>query len=240
MDAIDRATQFARISRELLAQKDEPMTLERIVGLANDAIPGCDWAGISLRVGSSPAEPAASTDPLVHEADRLQNHLGEGPCLDSSLAGQTYIAQDTRHDPRWPQWGAHAADLGILSVLSVQLQHIDNTPIGAVNLYAGQVGAFTQDDVDLAHAFAAHAAAALEATREVSGLRAALQSRHLIGVAQGMLMQRYGLDMDQAFAVLLRHSQDSNTKLRDVAAEIVRSGRFLDDEDNVSASAGAR
>lgn len=240
MDATERATQFARISRDLLAQKSEPMTLERIVVLAHNAVPGCDWAGISLRAGNSPAEPAAFTGPLVHEADRLQNELEEGPCWDASQAMETYVAQDTRHDPRWLRWGPRAADLGILSVLSVQLRHTDGSPIGAINLYAGRPHSYTQDDVDLAHAFAAHAASALEATRELGGLREALQSRHLIGVAQGMLMQRYELDMDQAFAVLLRHSQDSNTKLRHVAAEIVQGGRFLEDRDARTAATSSR
>lgn len=46
--------------------------------------------------------------------------------------------------------------------------------------------------------------------------------------------------MDQAFAVLLRHSQDSNTKLRHVAAEIVQGGRFLEDRDARTAATSSR
>ena len=34
-------------------------------------------------------------------------------------------------------------------------------------------------------------------------------------------MQRYSLSEEAAFQVLSRHSQDSNTKLRDVAARLV-------------------
>ncbi|MBA2953698.1 ANTAR domain-containing protein [Nocardioides sp. CGMCC 1.13656] len=70
--------------------------------------------------------------------------------------------------------------------------------------------------------FATHAAQALDAAQVIAGLRAALGSRHQIGVAQGILMQRHGLTIEQAFAVLQRFSHESNTKLNDVAAEIAR------------------
>src|SRR5690606_3792525 len=134
------------------------------------------------------------------------------------------ISADLARDERWPNWGPRAAAVGIRSVLSVQLRSGDDVLLGALNLYAGEVGAFFRSDLDDALLFASHAGVALAQSREVGGLREALRSRHLIGVAQGMLMQRYNVTLDQAFAILSRHSQQSNVKLRDVAAEIVESG----------------
>ncbi|MCK0112959.1 ANTAR domain-containing protein [Ornithinimicrobium sp. F0845] len=236
MEPVERAELYAGMSRELLAQKNEPLTLQRIVDLAVQVVPGCDWAGISLRSPQSPAEPAASTDEVTHRADELQELLSEGPCYDSSIESETHIIRDTRDDERWPQWSTRVADLGILSVLSVQLLGPGGELLGALNLYAGAVSAFSRDDLDEAHLFAAHAGGALGVSRQVDGLREALRSRHLIGVAQGMLIQRYDLSLDQAFAVLSRHSQDSNTKLRDVAAQIVEGGRLLDQSEGLVAA----
>lgn len=227
MNAVERAELYAGLSRDLLALKDEPLTLERIVELAVEVVPGCEWAGISLRTPRSPATAAASTGPLVQRADELQEGLQQGPCYDSSVENETHIIADTRTDHRWPEWAARAADLGILSVLSVQLLGAEDELLGALNLYAGQTNAFSRNDLDEAHLFAAHAGGAIGISREVSGLREALRSRHLIGVAQGMLIQRYDLSLDQAFKVLSRHSQESNTKLRDVAAQIVEGGSLL-------------
>lgn len=61
----------------------------------------------------------------------------------------------------------------------------------------------------------------LDAEAELATLRDALASRLVIGQAMGLLMARQGLSTDDAFAVLARMSQESNVKLRDVAARLV-------------------
>jgi AmiR/NasT family two-component response regulator len=68
---------------------------------------------------------------------------------------------------------------------------------------------------------ARHAAIALSRVQDSEDYARAIDSRKLIGQAQGILMERYALDQDRAFEVLRRHSQDSNVKLRDVAQMIV-------------------
>lgn len=240
MEQIERAEVHARLSRELLAQKEEPLTMQRIVELAVQVVPGCDWAGISLRTAATPAKAAASTGEKVHRADQLQDSLQEGPCYDSATENETHIIRDTLTDTRWATWSPRVAELGIRSVLSVQLLDTEGDLLGALNLYAEQTDAFSRSDLDEALLFAAHAGGAIGVSREVSGLREALRSRHLIGVAQGMLIQRYDLTLDQAFAVLARHSQESNTKLRDIAAQIVEGGQLLDQDVLEGAGQGTR
>ena len=63
-----------------------------------------------------------------------------------------------------------------------------------------------------------------------SGLRTALHSRHMIGVAQGILMQLYELNMDQSFELLRRYSSHTNTKLGEVAEYVVANRALPDDE----------
>lgn len=59
------------------------------------------------------------------------------------------------------------------------------------------------------------------ARQEADNLRVALDSRHTIGLAQGLLMARYGLTTSQSFALLRRYSQDGNVKLRRLADDVV-------------------
>ena len=42
----------------------------------------------------------------------------------------------------------------------------------------------------------------------------------MIGQAKGVVMERFGLDDHQAFNLLVRYSQHTNTKLHDVAQEV--------------------
>ena len=48
-----------------------------------------------------------------------------------------------------------------------------------------------------------------------------MQSRKVIGEAAGILMERYDMDEDGAFAFLVRASSHTNIKLRAVAQELV-------------------
>jgi transcriptional regulator with GAF, ATPase, and Fis domain len=209
----------SKIVQELLSVADEEHTLLRVAELAVAAVRGCDWAGITLRIGDKLETPAWTHD-IALRADRLQYELDEGPCVDAVWVDELILVRETATDPRWPRWAPAARELGIQSVLSVRLA-TQKQAVGGLNLYSCLADAFDEDDVQVAHYYAAHAATALAVSHEISTLRSALQTRHSIGVAQGILMTRYQLSLDQAFEVLRRTSQQYNVKLRDLAAEVV-------------------
>lgn len=213
------AAAFARISQDLL---DEPViqhTLQRVVDLAVDTIEGCDLAGITMRRGHKVDTPAAS-EPLVNELDQWQYDLSEGPCVDAVFVDDMYVIEDMTSEYRWPNWAPKAAALGVRSVLSVRL----STPravVGGLNLYSKTQNAYGEDQVITAGIYAAHASNAIAANSKVEQLNTGMQTRHVIGMAQGLLMQRYGLSDDQAFKFLARISQDTNVKLRVVADKVI-------------------
>jgi AmiR/NasT family two-component response regulator len=99
---------------------------------------------------------------------------------------------------------------------------------GALNLYGVQDRAFDDRAVLLAETFAGYAAVAL-ANANLYGvtaklarqLQTAMASRAVIEQAKGIIMGNRRCTADEAFAVLIRISQDSNRKLRDVAATLV-------------------
>lgn len=215
----DSAVAFAQLSQELAAEEGLGSTVERVVQLAQLAIPGCDLAGFTV-AHPDQLESAATTDPIVEELDSAQHRFGEGPCLDSSRTEDTHVIRETASESRWPQWCAEAVRLGVHSVLSVQLSGPSKLR-AALNLYSKAPDAFDDDAVITAEIYAAHAGNAIAATSAMQHLQTALQTRHGIGVAQGMLMMRYGLDEGQAFNFLARQSQQTNTKLREVALKVV-------------------
>jgi hypothetical protein len=101
--------------------------------------------------------------------------------------------------------------------------HTDTHTLGALNLYSDEPGNFSGEAGDVALIYAAHATEAMSKARLVTGLRTALESRHLIGIAQGVLAVQYDISYERAFEVLHRFSNDRNRKLREVAEEVART-----------------
>lgn len=72
---------------------------------------------------------------------------------------------------------------------------------------------------------ATHAAVALIADDERLQFQSALASRDIIGQAKGMIMERFAVDAVRAFELLRSLSQNTNTRLAEVAEELVSRGR---------------
>lgn len=168
-----------------------------------------------------------ATDPRAKRADQLQLDYGEGPSVPLTGPQGSVLIRDTAVDQRWPRWSSRAAELGLRSVLTVPLT-TTRRAVGAITVYAPAPNQFTADDAATALLLARHAAAAVVGAQQTANLAQAVEARHLIGQAQGLLMERFAIDADQAFAVLRRYSQDGNVKLRVVAARLVTSRRLPD------------
>ncbi|MET9394878.1 GAF and ANTAR domain-containing protein [Streptomyces sp. NPDC006624] len=216
------AEEMAQLARTLLAQDSVQGTLDEIAASAVKLVDGCDAAGI-LAVRKGRAVTLASCGDMVEESDRLQGELGEGPCFDLARRkgdDRVFRVTDmTRPQPNWPRYAAAARELGIGSMTGVLLYTHDED-FGALDLYARRPGTFTKEVETAGWLLASHAAVALADARTIDQLQHALETRHAIGEAMGILMERHGMDEDAAFAVLRRISQHHNIKLRDVAQRV--------------------
>ena len=222
------AGEFARLAVELYRGHSVAETVESVAAYAAHAV-GCDHVSVTAVRRGERAETLAATDPLVERLDRLQVEVGEGPCL-AVLAGDRVSAliADTKLDAQWPRWSLRASELGVGSVLSHRLT-VDSAAMGALNLFAVRSDAFDEDDRAVADILARHASVAIASAREEANLWRAIDARKRIGQAQGILMERFDLTADQAFAVLRRYSQDHNLKLNEVARRLLET-RSLPDE----------
>lgn len=209
---------------ELHAQRGDPsLTLETIVSWAESAVAGSD-AGILMRRARGKLETAAPTSPAVTKAHELQVEFNEGPCLDVLKDGSpgSFVVGDTASDNRFLVWGPAAAELGFRSAIGVALATAERR-LGSLNVYSHAAHTFSREDLETVDLFSRRAARAITVSEEHAGLTLAMDTRKLIGQAQGILMERYEISADRALDFLMRRSQSENTKLRDVAQEIVDS-----------------
>ncbi|HEY3559455.1 MAG TPA: GAF and ANTAR domain-containing protein [Kribbella sp.] len=202
-----------------------PIDLDETLGIitagAVAAMPGIEYASISLTRRDGRIETLAPTDVVAVKADELQYELSEGPCLDAALEEPVVRVDDIRTDPRWPAYGPRVAkELGIGAQIAFQFRAEPHVR-GGVNLYSGEPGTLTDETQQLGFLFANLVAVALGWSRQDETMTQALGNRDVVGKAIGIVMERYRLDPDRAFSFLLRTSQAGNIKLRDVAAGIV-------------------
>jgi GAF domain-containing protein len=217
---------LASIARDLLNEPDVEHTVQKVVDLAAEHLGGVVYASVSLVRQRRRVETPASSDDRALHADQLQYELGEGPCLDAIWEQETFQIDDMTTEQRYPTYSRRVAEqTGIRSSLSFQL-FTDEDSLGALNLYSPQPRAFDEAARAEGFVFAAQAAVALRSAQHEEHLRAGMATRNLIGQAQGILMERFKVTPNQAFAILARISQETNSRLRDVARYLVDTREF--------------
>jgi GAF domain-containing protein len=221
-DLATSADTFARLAIELHDAAGVEDTIDAVVQFALQAL-SCTYAGVALYTRGSQAEIAAVTDPVVADVYELQISTDNGPLVTALRDRTSVLIRDTTADDRWPEWAAKVAALGVRTVLDVPLATGDATrqTVGVLGLYSPLPHAFTEDDEAIAHILARHASVAVASARHEETMAQAVDARKLVGQAMGILMERFDVDADRAFAILKRYSQDTNTKLRDVAQHLI-------------------
>ena len=227
-DLANAADTFARLAIELHDAPGVEETIDAVVQFAQQAL-NCTYAGVALHTRGSRAEIAAVTDPVVTKYYELQIATESGPLITALRERSTVVIRDTTTDDRWPD----LRTAGIRSVLDVPLATRDSPrhTVGVLGVYSDQPDAFTTDDEAIAHVLAQHASVAVASARQEETLAQAVDARKLVGQAMGILMERFDVDGDRAFAILKRYSQDTNTKLRDVAQQLIDTRKLPQTEE---------
>jgi GAF domain-containing protein len=221
---------FDELARLVLSDHTMDGLLQRIAELAKSVVAGATEVSVTL-VGKDRATTVVTTGPLATALDERQYDADAGPCFDAAQGGAVAWITDMRTETRWPQFTAAAKTAGALSSLAtpIPLQHYAHA---ALNLYGTEPDAFDEEALSVAQSFASYAGVALanmhlyESTRTLAEqLQTAMESRAVIEQAKGILMAQQSCSADEAFNVLVKLSQQSNRKLREVAQALVDSTR---------------
>jgi GAF domain-containing protein len=214
---------IAEVARSLQGETGSEATLELAVKLAVDVVDAAEDATITLIQRGRVVETQASTSERASQVDRIQHEVGDGPGLSAVWDVECVSCSDVAIDPRWGDWGPRTArETGIGSVLCFRM-FSESQRLGVLNLYSSRPNAFTPVHVEDGSAFAVIVAIAISEARSNENKDVALDTRALIGQATGIVMERYDVDAVRAMALLKRISQESNVKMRDVAAELIRT-----------------
>lgn len=228
-DLPDISAMMGELARRLQAEGSVEATLREMTSAGVDTIPGAEFASVTLVRERHAVDTRAATDPVVKQIDEAQYASGEGPCLTALWEAQIVRVDDIATDTRWPRWVDRISDSGVRSMLCLRLYVHEHT-LAALNLYASKPHAFDEESERVSGLFGAHAAVALSASETERQLHAALDTRDVIGMAKGILIERYKITPESAFAMLVRASQVSNIKLNELARITVETGQAPSDD----------
>lgn len=185
-------------------------------------------AGLMLTSVDGQLRVMASSSDAMRLLELFELQTREGPCLDCYRTGQAVVNHNLEAAyERWPRFAVEASDAGFRMVHALPMR-LRGTVLGALNLFHVEPGVMSQADVVAAQALADVATiallqhrAAVEAQLLNEQLNNALNSRIVIEQAKGMLAERQGLDIANAFKVLRNHARNHNERLVDVARSVV-------------------
>jgi GAF domain-containing protein len=195
-------------------------------------------AGLMLATPAGDMRVMASSSEATRLLALFELQAQEGPCLDCYRTGEPVVNQDLASaGGRWPLFADEALAAGFESVHALPMR-LRGAVIGALNLFHVDPGLMRPADIAAAQAMADVATiavlqhrASVEAQIINEQLSHALNSRVIIEQAKGMLSERTGIDVDDAFGQLRSHARNHNRQLVEVAQDVL-DGRLPRDAFN--------
>jgi transcriptional regulator with GAF, ATPase, and Fis domain len=202
---------------------------DRLVGACVEVL-GVSAAGIMLADQRRSLRVFASTDEETRMLELLELQNNDGPCLEAFRTGAPVAGVDlSQFTTQWPHFTAAARSAGINSAYALPMRLRDQT-IGALNLFQSGTEPLSRHDLNVARVLADMAAIGIinhwsVRQQEVLAqqLQSALNTRVVIEQAKGVLAERQGLSMGQAFESLRSTARATRRPIADVAADTVQS-----------------
>ncbi|MGQ0615871.1 MAG: GAF and ANTAR domain-containing protein [Acidimicrobiia bacterium] len=185
-------------------------------------------AGLMLVSPEGDLRVVASSSEAMRMLELFELQAQEGPCLDCYRTGEPVINADLQTiDGRWPRFAPEAIDAGFRSVHALPMR-LRSVVIGSLNLFRAEEGEMSDADVLAGQALADVATIALLQHRVVlevqtvnEQLNYALNSRIVIEQAKGMLSERAGVNLEEAFSRLRGYARRNNARLLDCGQRFI-------------------
>ncbi|RIJ69976.1 ANTAR domain-containing protein [Nakamurella silvestris] len=204
---------------------DGAVLLDEIVRGAVHGVPGVAGAVIAEHTPDDRLIQLAAYGQVPTGFIPSQDTLGHGPTLDAANDPIEILIAEHGADQRWPDFTALTMTGDVKSTMSAPLA-LGGKALGALTFLAADATPFDNDAQDTALIFAAHAATVIAAAHRESGLTQSRDSRDLIGRAKGILIERFNITDLVAFALLVRTSSQTNTKLTTIARHLCDTGQL--------------
>ena len=219
-DLTTMASVVQRLALSFEPTGDHGQLLDAIAHAAVESIPGVDHAVLSMPAERDDLSAGSAVDASTDEARTLQRVLAGGgptPCPTSPSAprprGRVASVPPVDH-------AATLAALGVTAHLAVPLESRRGV-VAVLDLLSCTEDSLAPSE-PIAGLFGSLAAVVVTSVSAAHDLQLAMATREVVGQASGLVMQRDGVDAEEAVTRLVTLSQATNVKLRVVAQELVQ------------------
>ena len=159
--------------------------------------------------------------------DRIEQSLGDGPCIEALQSGVPILLGDVSSDPRWPEYCSALSSAGVGGSLGIPM-NLENDAGAVLDYFAPVSGLFDEQAVADGVRFADMAGKALRlavriasADQLAENMKSAMDTRTAIDLACGIIMAENKCSKDRAFEILRSASNTRNQKLNELAESLV-------------------
>jgi GAF domain-containing protein len=184
-------------------------------------------AGILLADPNGTLHVVAASSETANLLELFQIQHEQGPCLDAFNTAKAVIHADLASANPWPRFGRAAIAGGFRSVHAFPMR-LRDTVLGTLNLFMTEPGPLSDADVIVAQSLAYAATIALLQDKAASDshqltaqLQGALNSRIVIEQAKGIIAERAGIGLEEAFVQLREYARSNHSKLTNIAQAVI-------------------
>jgi transcriptional regulator with GAF, ATPase, and Fis domain len=194
---------------------------------------GVSAAGLLLTNEQGALQVVAASSERTRLLELFQLQTDQGPCVDCFHSGRPVSVPALDAASRWPDFITAARAAGFAAVHAVPMRLRLET-IGALNFFSTTAGALDEGTLRLGQALADVASIGLLQQRAIhrrdaltEQLQTALNTRVLIEQAKGVVAERLGLSIEDAFSALRTTARSRNRSLSALAQAIVDGSEDL-------------
>ena len=209
---------------------DDFDVIDTLTLLVNRSVEILDVTAAGLMLASPEGElrMAASSSEAIRLVELFELQTQEGPCLDCYQSGEAVLNHDlTGGHGRWPNFAPVAVEAGFRTAHALPMRLRGNV-IGALNLFGGWAAPLSDEEVLAGQALADMATISILQDRATIAAQAlneqlnrALTSRITIEQAKGVIAERTGIDVVEAFELLRSNARRRSVRLADLAAQVI-------------------
>lgn len=231
----DQATQqhderVAAVLVDFIRALTQQHTVEGVLGLLADfCLEMLPVDGVGVLLLEEQQLTVATTNSQVGEAvERLEVELEEGPCVECVRVGHPVFVPDlAAAASRYPNFVPRALEAGARAIHALPMTGHGEL-VGSLNIVSAKPNELSETELSTARMLSDVAVSYIfavrlhEETSQLAGqLQNALDTRVLIEQAKGVIAERHGDSMSDAFERLRQYARSQSTAVREIARQVV-------------------